>query len=196
LEEHIPKEYNINFRIRAREVLVIDDQGEQLGTLPTADAVKLAQDRGLDLVEVSPSAVPPVCRLLDYGKFRFLQTKKERDARKTQKVNLLREVRFRPRIGDHDMEAKKRQVSKLLAEGSKVKLTVMFRGREITHQDIGIDLLRRTAEAFKEKATVEAPPTLERRRLSIIISPGVQKPKAEKETKPEKESKELANAET
>ena len=115
MEEHIPKEYNINFRIRAREVLVIDDQGEQLGTLPTADAVKLAQDRGLDLVEVSPSAVPPVCRLLDYGKFRFLQTKKERDARKTQKVNLLREVRFRPRIGDHDMEAKKRQVSKLLA---------------------------------------------------------------------------------
>lgn len=196
MEEHIPKEYNINFRIRAREVLVIDDEGEQLGTFPTGDAVKLAQDRGLDLVEVSPSAVPPVCRLLDYGKFRFLQTKKERDAKKTQKVNLLREVRFRPRIGDHDMEAKKRQVSKLLAEGSKVKLTVMFRGREITHQDIGIDLLRRTAEAFKEKATVDAPPTLERRRLSIIISPGVQKPKSEKEAKPQKESKELANAET
>lgn len=196
MEEHIPKEYNINFRIRAREVLVIDEQGEQLGTFPTGDAVKLAQDRGLDLVEVSPSAVPPVCRLLDYGKFRFLQTKKERDARKTQKVNLLREVRFRPRIGDHDMEAKKRQVSKLLAEGSKVKLTVMFRGREITHQDIGVDLLRRTAEAFKEKATVEAPPSMDRRRLSIIISPGVQKPKSEKEAKPEKESKELANAET
>jgi translation initiation factor IF-3 len=196
LEEHIPKEYNINFRIRAREVLVIDEQGEQLGTFPTGDAVKLAQDRGLDLVEVSPSSVPPVCRLLDYGKFRFLQTKKERDAKKTQKVNLLREVRFRPRIGDHDMEAKKRQVSKLLAEGSKVKLTVMFRGREITHQNIGVDLLRRTAEAFKEKATVEAPPTMDRRRLSIIISPGVQKPKSEKEAKPEKESKELANAET
>ncbi len=196
MEEHIPKEYNINFRIRAREVLVIDEQGEQLGTFPTGDAVKLAQDRGLDLVEVSPSAVPPVCRLLDYGKFRFLHTKKERDAKKTQKVNLLREVRFRPRIGDHDMEAKKRQVSKLLAEGSKVKLTVMFRGREITHQDIGVDLLRRTAEAFKEKATVEAPPTMDRRRLSIIISPGVQKPKSEKEAKPEKESKELANAET
>ena len=196
MEEHIPKEYNINFRIRAREVLVIDDEGEQLGTFPTGDAVKLAQDRGLDLVEVSPSAVPPVCRLLDYGKFRFLQTKKERDAKKTQKVNLLREVRFRPRIGDHDMEAKKRQVSKLLAEGSKVKLTVMFRGREITHQDIGVELLRRTAEAFKEKATVEAPPSMDRRRLSIIISPGVQKPKSEKEAKPEKESKELANAET
>lgn len=196
MEEHIPKEYNINFRIRAREVLVIDEQGEQLGTFPTGDAVKLAQDRGLDLVEVSPSSVPPVCRLLDYGKFRFLQTKKERDAKKTQKVNLLREVRFRPRIGDHDMEAKKRQVSKLLAEGSKVKLTVMFRGREITHQNIGVDLLRRTAEAFKEKATVEAPPTMDRRRLSIIISPGVQKPKSEKEAKPEKESKELANAET
>jgi translation initiation factor IF-3 len=181
-EERIPKEYRINFHIRAREVLVIDDQGQQLGTIPTSDAVKLAQERGLDLVEVAPAAVPPVCRLLDYGKFRYLQTKKERDARKGQKVNLLREVRFRPRIGDHDMEAKHRQVRKLLDEGSKVKLTVMFRGREITHQDIGVDLLRRTAEVFKEEAKVERAPNLEGRRLSIIIAPvAPPKPKTEKE---------------
>jgi len=163
------------------EVLVIDDLGEQLGTMPTFEAIQLAQERGLDLVEVAPEARPPVCRLLDYGKFRYLQTKKEREGRKGQKANLLREVRFRPRIGDHDMEAKKRQVKKLLEEGSKVKLTVMFRGREITHQDIGIDLLRKTADAFKEDAKLEKAPTMEGRRLSIIISPIATRPKSEKE---------------
>jgi translation initiation factor IF-3 len=166
------------------EVLVIDDQGEQLGTMPTFEANRLAMERGLDLVEVAPAAQPPVCRLLDFGKFRYIQTKKEREGRKGQKVNLLREVRFRPRIGDHDMEAKKRLVKKLLDEGSKVKLTVMFRGREITHQDIGVELLRKTAEAFKDDAKLEKAPTMEGRRLSIIISPVAsvpQRPKAEKE---------------
>ena len=182
-EERIPKEYRINQRIRVPEVLVIDELGEQLGTIPTFEAIRLAQERGLDLVEVAPAAQPPVCRLLDYGKFRYLQTKKEKESRKTQKVSLLREVRFRPGIGDHDMEAKKRQVKKLLDEGAKVKLTVMFRGREITHQDIGVGLLRRTAEAFKEEAKLEKAPMLEGRRLSIIIVPisQSQRPKAEKE---------------
>lgn len=149
--------------------------------MPTFEAVQLAQERGLDLVEVAPAAQPPVCRLLDYGKFRYLQTKKEREGRKSQKVNLLREVRFRPRIGDHDMDAKKRQVKKLLEEGSKVKLTVMFRGREITHQEIGVELLRKTAEAFKDEAKLEKAPTMEGRRLSIIISPAGQRTKSEKE---------------
>lgn len=181
VEERIPKEYRINQRIRVPEVLLIDDLGEQLGTMPTFEAIQLAQERGLDLVEVAPAAQPPVCRLLDYGKFRYLQTKKEREGRKSNKANLLREVRFRPRIGDHDMEAKKRQVKKLLDEGSKVKLTVMFRGREITHQDIGVELLRKTAEAFKEEAKLEKAPSMEGRRLSIIISPIAQRPKAEKE---------------
>lgn len=180
-EKSIPKEYRINQRIRVPEVLVIDDLGEQLGTMPTFEAIQLAQDRGLDLVEVAPAAQPPVCRLLDYGKFRYLQTKKEREGRKSQKVNLLREVRFRPRIGDHDMDAKKRQVKKLLEEGSKVKLTVMFRGREITHQEIGVELLRKTAEAFKDEAKLEKAPTMEGRRLSIIISPSGQRAKSEKE---------------
>lgn len=178
-EKRIPKDYRVNHRIRVPEVLVIDDEGEQLGTMPTFEAVQLAQERGLDLVEVAPAAQPPVCRLLDYGKFRYLQTKKEREGRRSNKANLLREVRFRPRIGDHDMEAKKRQVKKLLEEGSKVKLTVMFRGREITHQDIGVDLLRRTAEAFKEDAKLEKAPSMEGRRLSIIISPVAQRPKTE-----------------
>lgn len=149
-------------------------------------------DRGLDLVEVAPAAKPPVCRLLDYGKFRYLQTKKEREARKGQKLTLLREVRFRPSIGEHDMEAKSRQVSKLLEEGAKVKLTVMFRGREMDHQDLGRNLLRRVAEAFKEKAKLEKPPAMEGRRLSIVIIPTGQRPRAEKQ--PEAESEEVANA--
>ncbi len=159
--------------------MVIDDLGQQLGTMPTPEAHNLAQERGLDLVEVAPGANPPVCRLMDYGKFRYLQTKKEREARKGQKLTLLREVRFRPRIGVHDMEAKSRQVRKLLDEGAKVKLTVMFRGREITHQEIGIDLLRRVAETFKEDAKLEKAPSLEGRRLSIIITPVKERPRAE-----------------
>ena len=193
----IPRDYRINQRIRVPEVLVIDDQGEQLGTMPTNQAIQLAQERGLDLVEVAPAAQPPVCRLLDYGKFRYIQTKKEREGRKTQKVNLLREVRFRPRIGEHDMQAKRRVVKKLLDEGSKVKLTVMFRGREITHQDLGVELLRRTAEAFKDEAKLEKAPTMEGRRLSIVISPiGQQRVKGEKEpdAKANTEPQAVANA--
>ena len=159
----------------------MDEEGEQLGTMPTLQAIQLAQERGLDLVEVAPAAQPPVCRLLDYGKFRYIQTKKEREGRKTQKVNLLREVRFRPRIGEHDMAAKRRVVKKLLDEGSKVKLTVMFRGREITHQDLGVELLRKTAEAFKDEAKLEKTPTMEGRRLSIVIAPlAQQRAKVEK----------------
>ena len=171
--------------------MVIDDEGVQLGNMPTAEAIKLAQDKGLDLVEVAPAAEPPVCRFLDYGKFRYLQTKKERDSRKGQKLTLLREVRVRPRIGEHDIEAKKQQVKRLLNEGSKVKITVMFRGREMTHQDIGVELLRRMAEAFKDEAKLEKAPSLEGRRLSIIIVPTNQ---TNQRPKTEKESEEIANA--
>ena len=164
------------------EVLIIDELGEQVGTMPTSEAIKMAQDRGLDLVEVAPAAQPPVCRMLDYGKFRYIQTKKEKEGRKTQKINLVREVRFRPRIGDHDLESKKRLVRKLLDEGSKVKLTVMFRGREMAHQDIGLELLRKAAESFKDDAKLDKSPSLEGRRLSIIIAPLSQKTKSEKVT--------------
>jgi len=135
----------------------------------------------LDLVEVAPAAQPPVCRLLDYGKFRYIQNKKEKEGRKNQKVNLLREVRFRPGISGHDLEAKTRMVRKLLGEGSKVKLTVMFRGREITHQSIGVELLRKAAETFKEEAKLEKAPSMEGRRLSIVIAPLGQKSKSDNE---------------
>ena len=124
------KEYKINEQIRSREVFLIDERGEQIGVRPTNQAIELSMDRGYDLVEVAPQANPPVCRMMDYGQFRYSQSKKEREARKVQRVSALREVRFRTRIADHDKEAKIRQVKNFLGDGSKVKLTVMFRGRE------------------------------------------------------------------
>ncbi len=136
-----------------------------------AEALERARGSDLDLVEVAPQAAPPVCRLLDYGKFRFMQTKKQRETRKGQRTGLMREVRFRPRIGDHDIGAKARQVRKLLAEGSKVKVSVMFRGREITHPELGTTLLRRIAESLKEESKLEKAPSLEGRFLSIILAP-------------------------
>ena len=174
MEEHIPKEYNINFRIRAKEVLVIDDQGEQLGTFPTGDAVKLAQDQGLDLVEVAPAGKPPVCRLMDYGKFRYEATRREREARKTQRANAnneTREVRMQTRIGDHDLESKTRLVRRLLGEGSKVRVSVRFRGREITHPEVGAALLKRVTENLVEDATMEKAPSFEGRFLAMILAP-------------------------
>ena len=131
----------------------------------------MARDQGVDLVEVSPNASPPVCRLLDYGRFRYTQTKREREARKSQKTNVVREVRFRPRIADHDRESKIRRILDLLGEGAKVKVSVMFRGREITHPELGVALLRGVAEQLKEDAKLETPPLMEGRRLNIILAP-------------------------
>ena len=150
--------------------------------MPLAQAQEVAKRKYLDLVEVAPTAVPPVCRLLDYGKYKFEQGKKERGARKSQKVSLLREVRLRPKIGDHDFEAKARSVKKLLGEGDKVKVTMMFRGREITHTELGYKLLQRMTESVADLASVERSAAMEGRRMNIILSPtSTQKAKA-KET--------------
>ena len=135
------------------------------------DALTLAQERGLDLVEVAPGADPPVCRLLDYGRFRYVQTKREREARKGQKSTALREVRFRPAIGQHDLDAKYRTIQKLLDTGAKVKVSVLFRGRAITHPELGVNLLRRVAEGLQEEAKLERAPTMEGRMMSIILTP-------------------------
>ncbi len=149
-------------------------------------AQEAAKNHNLDLVEVAATAVPPVCRLLDYGKYKYEQAKKEREARKSQKVSLLREVRLRPKIGDHDFEAKARLAGKLLDGGDKVKVTVMFRGREITHPEIGWKLLRRMAESLKEVASVEGQPLMAGRRMNVILLPvATQKPKKAKEAKEE-----------
>ena len=150
---------------------MVGGEGEQLGIMPLYKAREIAGESNLDLVEVAATAVPPVCRLLDYGKYKYEQTRKEREARKGQKVSLLREVRLRPRVGEHDFEAKARSARKLLGEGNKVKVTIMFRGREITHPDIGWRLLQRMAESQKEAAAVDRQPSLEDKRMTLILSP-------------------------
>jgi translation initiation factor IF-3 len=165
------RDYRINQQIRVREVRLIGDAGEQLGVVSTAEAIQMARDQGVDLVEVSPNASPPVCRLLDYGRFRYTQTKRDREARKSQKTNVVREVRFRPRIAEHDRISKIRRIQELLGEGAKVKVSVMFRGREITHPELGVTLLRGVAEQLKEEAKLETPPLMEGRRLNIILAP-------------------------
>jgi translation initiation factor IF-3 len=137
------------------------------------DALTLAHERETDLVEVAPNSEPPVCRLLDYGKFKYAQTKKERESRKGQKSTELREVRFRPTTGAHDLETKTRTIQKLLAEGSKVKVSVVFRGRAITHPELGVGLLKRVSEGVQEQAKLERAPAMEGRMLSIILTPGV-----------------------
>jgi translation initiation factor IF-3 len=167
--------------IRTKEVRLVGDKGEQLGILPLYQAREVAKNRNLDLVEVAPTAVPPVCRLLDYGKFKYEQAKKEREARKSQKISLLREVRIRPKIGAHDFEAKARSAKKLLDGGDKVKITVLFRGREISHPEIARRLLAKMAETLQETATVEGNPLMEGRRMHVILAPGVAQKVKEKE---------------
>lgn len=176
----ITKEYRVNERIRTREVRVIDENNAQLGILPTFQALNLARERGLDLVEVAPTAVPPVCRILDYGKFKYEQSKKEREARKHQKMVTLREIRMKPKIDDHDVDFKTRTVEKLLKEGDKVKVTVMFRGREVTHPQIGRALLDRIYERVKESGQLEKPPAMEGRHMTMILAPGPAKPARER----------------
>lgn len=163
----------VNERIIAKEVRLVGEKGEQLGIMPLSQAQEIARKHNLDLVEVAATAVPPVCRLLDYGKYKYEQTKKEREARRSQKVSLLREVRLRPKIGNHDFESKARLVRKLLDGGDKVKVTVMFRGREITHPEIGWKLLQRMSESLKEIASIDRQPVMEESRMFIILSPAV-----------------------
>jgi translation initiation factor IF-3 len=139
--------------------------------MPLGQALETARKHNLDLVEVAPTAVPPVCRLLDYGKYKYEQEKKERETRKSQRTSLLRQVRLRPKIDDHDFEAKTKTVRKLLGEGDKVKVTMVFRGREIAHPDIGRRLLQRMSEALEEVATADGQPSMEGRSMTMILSP-------------------------
>lgn len=139
--------------------------------MPLYQAREVAKSHGLDLVEVAPTAVPPVCRLLDYGKFKYEQAKKERSARKSQKIVSVREIRLRPKIGDHDFNAKAVTARKLLGGGDKVRVTVLFRGREITHPDLGMKLLQRMAETLKDAGSVDGRPAMEERRMSMVLSP-------------------------
>lgn len=150
---------------------LIDEQGAQLGIVSLREALTLAEQRGLDLMEVAPNAVPPVCRIVDYGKFRYEQTKKDREARKNQKQAELKEVRLKPKTDDHDLEVKAKQARKFLLAGDKVKFTVRFRGREIFHPDIGREMLEQMAEDLRDVATVEQKPLMEGRALSLLLAP-------------------------
>jgi len=150
-------------------VRLVGEKGEQLGIMPLVEALAIAKRKNLDLVEVAPDMAPPVCRLMDYGKFKYEQTKKEREARKNRKVSELREVRIRPKIGDHDLEAKVNTAKKLIGEGDKVKVSVVFRGREILHPDLGLELINKFVNMIGDIAQVEQAPLQEGNRLHLVL---------------------------
>ena len=160
-----------NQMIAVDKVRVIDENGENIGVMYTNEAIEQAASVGLDLVEVSPNADPPVCKFLDVGKFRYEAQKKANLARKTQKTQEIKEIKMRPNIDDHDYDTKMRSVTKFIGEGDKVKVTLRFRGREMAHQQLGMDLLRRVQDDIAEVAKVEAWPRMEGRQMLMVVAP-------------------------
>ncbi|ANE46299.1 translation initiation factor IF-3 [Paenibacillus swuensis] len=161
----------INEEIRAKEVRLVGPEGEQIGIKPFREALQMAIDLNMDLVNVAPTAKPPVCRIMDYGKYRYEMQKKEKEARKNQKIVELKEVRFSATIEDHDYQTKLRNVVKFLKDGDKVKCTIRFRGREITHSEIGRRVLEKAAREVEEICVVERAPKLEGRSMIMILGP-------------------------
>ncbi|MFO1429026.1 MAG: translation initiation factor IF-3 [Candidatus Competibacteraceae bacterium] len=168
-------ESRLNDEITAREVRLIDQDGNQVGVVPLVQAKRIAQEAELDLVEVSPNAKPPVCRIMDYGKFRFEQSKKQQEARKKQKQIQVKEVKFRPGTDEGDYQVKLRNLIRFLSEGDKAKVTLRFRGREMVHQDLGSKLLTRIEEDLQDYATVEQRPKLEGRQMIMVFAPARKK---------------------
>jgi translation initiation factor IF-3 len=165
------KEPRVDRRIRVPEVLVIDSDGNKLGTMPTYEALKRAQDQGLNLVEVAPNSRPPVCRILDYGKYKYDQKQDQKRRKKNQIFIDLKEVKFRPKVEKHDFEFKVRHCVRFLGQGDKVKATIMFRGRELAHTELGEVILKRLLTALEGKVVVESTPRLEGRNMSMLIAP-------------------------
>ena len=165
----------INEEIRAREVRVVADEGEQLGIMSGRDALNLALERHMDLVEIAPNAKPPVCRIMDYGKYRYEQQKREKDARKKQKTFDIKEVKLRPGIEDHDFDVKFKNAVRFLEDGDKVKVTIMFRGRELSHPELGEVLLTKMAKQLEDLAVIERAAKLEGKNMIMIVSPKVNK---------------------
>lgn len=161
----------VNHQIRAREIRVIDEDGKQLGIMSPDEARPIAEAKGLDLVEIAPTARPPVCRIMDYGKYLYEQSKKAHEAKKHQKIIVVKEVKFRPKIDDHDFAFKKKHAERFLKAHNKVKATVMFRGREITHPEIGEQILRRLYDELAELAEIERAPVMEGRTMTMILAP-------------------------
>lgn len=173
--------FRVNGQIRARSIRVVDDEGGQVGILDLPKAIEMARERGLDLVEVSPNATPPVCRIMDFGKFKYEQKKKTQEARKKQVVTTIKEIKVRPQTDKHDLEVKIRAVRRFLEEGDKVKFNVFFRGREYAHPELGEKVLRAILEAVKEQAKLEVPPQMDGRRMIMVIAP---EPTAKPKPKP------------
>ena len=160
----------VNERIRVREVRVIDDQGEQLGVMSPQQALVMARDRGLDLVEVAAAAQPPVCRITDYGRYQYQEQKRSRQVRKHQKTIEIKEIKFRPKVDEHDYQFKKKHVERFLAHGDKVKATIFFRGREMAHPEFGRHILDRLIEELQEVATQETTPRMEGNQMHTILT--------------------------
>lgn len=164
------KGLRINEQIRVREVRLIDDEGGQKGIVPTLDALKMAKDKELDLVEVSPNANPPVCKILDFGKYRFEMEKKLRDSKKNQKVLKIKEIRMQPKIGPGDLDTKAKHVQEFLDEGDKVKITIRFRGRELAHTDLGFGVLQEVLKRLTSAYIIEKPAAMDGKFMSMTIS--------------------------
>lgn len=160
----------MNERIRVREVRVIDEAGQQLGIMPPQQALALARQKGLDLVEVSATATPPVCRIVDYGRYQYMEQKRARQAKKHQRVTELKEIKFRPKVDEHDYQFKKKHIERFLSEGDKVKATVFFRGREIAHPEIGRRILERLLADLADVALPETQPRLEGNQMHTILT--------------------------
>ena len=165
---------------------LIGENGEQLGVMPTRKALEVAREHGLDLVQVAATSEPPVCRILDYGRYRYEQTKKERKARQGQKASLLKEIRIKPRVHEHDLETKIRLAKRLLDEGDKVKVSIVFKGREIAHPELGLRALQKIADSLKDIAGIDGSPLLEGRMMHLIFTPishkSAKTPKEKEET--------------
>lgn len=164
--------------IRTSQIRVIDEEGGQLGIMTPRDAMRVAEEKGLDLVEVAPNSVPPVCRIMDYGKYKYQQAKRVKESRKNQHVIVIKEVKYRPKIDKHDFETKTNHVREFLLEGNKVKLTIMFRGREMAHPEFGVEIIKKVAEQVKELGTPEYDVDrvrLEGRSMTLILTPVPQK---------------------
>ena len=189
----IALEYRINRQITAGRCRLIDQDGEQIGIFDTTDALRRADDLGYDLVEIAPEAQPPVCRIMDYSKFKYEQSVKEKQARKKQQRIEIKEMKFRPKVDTHDYETKKRNVVRFLEAGSKVKVTIMFRGRETSHPEQGLNILMKLAEELQGQAVIENQPKLEGRNMHMLIAP-LPKAKAAKTEKGEDAHAEDQNA--
>ncbi|HTI41236.1 MAG TPA: translation initiation factor IF-3 [Vicinamibacterales bacterium] len=159
-----------NERIRVREIRVIDENGQQLGIMPPPSALAIAKQKGLDLVEISPTAVPPVCRIMDFGKYQYQEQKRSREAKKHQRVIEVKEIKFRPKVDEHDYDFKKKHIERFLAQGDKVKATIFFRGREMAHPDIGRRILERLIGELSEVAMPETSPRMEGNQMHVILS--------------------------